>query len=323
MKKRWTQDEVLFLKENWGNLRLEAIIATLGRTEDSIARKAMRVGLDTHKKDDEILKKRWTQEQDNFLIKNYKVLSIEEIVKHIDRTANAIEKRAVTLGIASALKRWTKDEEMFLKEKWGIICLSTIAKRLNRSTSAVMLKAHKLSLKEQITASGTYLTPADIGNILGINKRTIYTWIDKEYIKYKKFKIGKKKMYQVTIDDLCEFMKVHKELWDSGKADMQQIKSYYISYSLSSNGKLKVQEDLPNWLIEKINKDKEEFKILYKPWTTGEERELIDMTSLNYRYKDICARLGRSMESIKTKVYNLNRRQYDQTITVKCNQWSC
>jgi DNA-binding CsgD family transcriptional regulator/predicted HTH domain antitoxin len=316
MKKRWSEDEIVYLKENWGNARLDLIISKLERTKDSVTRKAMRLGLETQKKEDELAKKRWKQIDDEFLIKNYKVLPIEEITKCMGRTTSAIEKRVITLGVASTVRRWTMEEENLLKEKWGIVCIDTIAKRLNRSRSAVMLKAYKLSLKEQVTAGGTYLTPAEISDILGVNKRTFYTWIDKGYIKCKKFRINKKKVYQVTIEELVEFIENYQELWDSQKADMDQINSYYISYSLSGDGKLKIKEGLPNWLIQKIDKDKEGFRDHYKPWTTKEEQEVIYMASMNYRYKDICCKFGRSLESIKTKIYNINKRQYGQIASI-------
>jgi len=44
-------------------------------------------------------KKRWTEEEDRFLLDNYESLSFDEIEKHLERTHNAILLRAIKLGV--------------------------------------------------------------------------------------------------------------------------------------------------------------------------------------------------------------------------------
>lgn len=46
MRKYWSEDEIEYLKENWGNVRIETIIRNLNkRTRESIKIKATRLGL--------------------------------------------------------------------------------------------------------------------------------------------------------------------------------------------------------------------------------------------------------------------------------------
>jgi hypothetical protein len=309
MKKKWTDQEIEYLKKNWNLIPLQQVMETLQRSEDSIMRKAGRLGLDTHKSEKDRIKRKWSSEENDFIRKNYKKMSVEEISQHINRTVPAIRKRALALGVASEVNRWSLEEEEFLKDKWGIINLDSIAKKLNRSRNSVMLKAHQLSLREQVSACGVYLTPNDISSILGVNIRTLYSWIWNGNIGYRKFRVGKKKKYQIAIEDLCEFLEKYQDKWNSQKADLIQIKSYFSSYFISRNNKLRIIGDMPDWMVKKIERDKEGFREYIKPWTTKEEQELLSMAKKKYAYKEMSIILDRSIESVKTKLYLLNKQR--------------
>ena len=145
----------------------------LNRTKDSIVRKAIRIGLDTRKKEEDLLRLRWDTKSDNYIIKNYKKQTFAQIGKILNRSATAVRKRATYLGITVTVKKWTEEEE-YLYENWGIRNVNYIAKRINRSKDGVLLKAYNLGLREQIIANGAYSTPPDIEEILVIPIRTIY-----------------------------------------------------------------------------------------------------------------------------------------------------
>jgi len=308
MKKKWTYEEIQYLRENWNIKPFRDIMASLDRTEDSIMRKAGRLALDIRKKEEDLKKRKWTEEEDEFIINHYKKMSSVEISSHINRTASSIRKRARVLKISNPVTHWTRVEEDFLFEKWGIISVDSIAKQLNRSRNAVLLKAYQMSLREQVTANGTYLTPVVISNILNVNVRTLYTWIRNGLIRYRKFKVGKKAKYQITVDAFCKFIKDHQDKWNSKEADIGLIKSYYASYFICEDGALMFREEPIKWLEEKIARDRREYRELMKPWTTKEEKELLHMLEVGYSHREICYKLGRSMGSTKTKIYTLKSR---------------
>ena len=107
MKKKWTDQEIEYLKKNWNLIPLQQVMETLQRSEDSIMRKAGRLGLDTHKSEKDRIKRKWSSEENDFIRKNYKKMSVEEISQHINRTVPAIRKRALALGVASEVNRWS------------------------------------------------------------------------------------------------------------------------------------------------------------------------------------------------------------------------
>lgn len=315
MKKKWNKEELQYLLDNWDKEAPEKIMEQLGRTEDSVMRKARRLGLDVSKPEDELLKKRWTEEEDRYIVENYGVLSVEEISRNLGRSVFALRKRAIAIGVTCEAKRWSAEEMDYLFEKWGILSLNTIAQKLNRSRNSITIKAYQMSLREQAGANGAYFTPNDISSILGINIRTLYSWIWNGCIGHKKFRVGKKKKYQITVEDLCRFIEEHQNKWNSQKADIAQIKSYYTSYFITRNDTLTIRGDMPDWMQEKIARDKDGFREHFKPWTTKEELELLHMVEMKYTYQDICDRLDRSVESIKAKLYLLyKQRNIEQTV---------
>ena len=308
MKKKWTKEEMQYLKNNWEIKTVEDLAGELGRTEDSLLRKARRTGLNVHKKEEELMKRKWTQEEDEFVIGNYKKMSSDEISLHINRTASSIRKRARALKVSSEVTHWTEEEEQFLFEKWGVVNVDIIAKQLNRSRNAVLLKAYQMSLRKQITANGTYFTPVDISNILNINIRSFYTWIRNGLIKYRRFRVGRKTKYQITAESFCKFIKEHQDKWNSQEADIDLIRSYCCSYFIYDDGTLAFRDESTRWLDEKIARDKREYRSQMKPWTTNEEKRLLTILEAGYSHKEICCKLGRSLGSTKTKIYTLKKR---------------
>ncbi|MHB8062878.1 MAG: helix-turn-helix transcriptional regulator [Ruminiclostridium sp.] len=308
MRKNWTQQEIQYLIENWNTTSLKKIMEQLDRTEDSVMRKVRRVGLNVCKLENEKLKRKWSKEEDQIIIEYYKVLAPINISNQIKRSVSAIRKRAIYLGVADKVTRWSTKEEELLKEKWGISNLDTIAKRLNRSKNSITLKAYQMSLREQINANGLYFTPTDISKILNVNIRTLYSWMRNGLIIFKKFKVGKKTKYQITVDSFCSFIKNYQSKWNSEEADIELIKCYYVSYFICEDGSLTIKEGSIQWLEEKIKRDIREYRKQMKPWTTFEEKELLRMLEEGYSHKEICSELGRSMSSTKTRIYMLKRR---------------
>jgi hypothetical protein len=305
MRRKWSDSEIQFLKKNWGIMPFEQITGTLERSNDSVLRKARRLGLDVRKKEEEKVKRKWKPEEDAYILENYKREPTAEISRHLRRTEPAIRKRALYLGVAGEMVRWSEKEEEFLKEKWGILNLDTIAKKLNRSKNSVVAKAYQMSLREQVTANGAYLTPSNISGILNVNIRTLYTWIRKGLIKYRRFKVGRKTKYQITIDSFCRFLEGNRDKWNSNEADIVLIKMYLVSYSIAEDGNLILKENSSKWLDEKIKADKQGYRKLLKPWTTNEEKMLLHLIDKGLTYSDIGAMLGRSVGSVKSRVYLL------------------
>lgn len=255
MKKKWTPQELIYLKDNWEVTPLDKIIIILNRTKDSIIRKAGRLNLDTRKKIEDKLVKNWDNIEDQFIIDNYGLISNKKISQVIGRSSTAIAKRAKVLKISNTLKRWTKSDMYYLEEKWGIISVEAIAKKINRSVDSVLLKAWHMDLRQQATSNGDYLNPPEISVITGIPLSTVYSHIRKNKIKHKKFRIKNRRKYQISPQSLLTFLEKYESDWNSYFADITQIKSYFSSYNIVS-GEVVIKNNMPEWLTNKVIQEK-------------------------------------------------------------------
>ena len=98
MARAWTDEEVEFLKENIDSMTYQQLANELKRTKNAVVGKCHRDGI---KKDkykyirygEKFNAKRWTEEEDEFLIKNNKTMTDKEIANHLGRTLSSIVNR--------------------------------------------------------------------------------------------------------------------------------------------------------------------------------------------------------------------------------------
>jgi len=121
-QRRWTKDEIDFLKNNYTSLKgaAEQIGNKLGRGKYSVHKKARILGL-TDKKYCNRSSKNWNDEEINFLQGNYSNMSTIEIAKKLGRTEQSIVSQAFNLGFApiKGLNKLSKKGRK-LKDKYNL-----------------------------------------------------------------------------------------------------------------------------------------------------------------------------------------------------------
>lgn len=197
----------------------------------------------------------WNNCEEQYIIDNYEIMTIEEIASFLKRSKDSVFKKAKRLGLTEEIKNWTYEEEQFLVEKWGKISKYHIAKKINKSVLAVRKKAMFFDLGPERIANGEYLTTGDVEYILGIDAATIYRWIQEDFIKSKL--IGKKKINQIKPKNLLKFLEENQSKWDSKKAKLNFIKAYFgCENRVYRNGELEIVPTVPKWFLLKIESDK-------------------------------------------------------------------
>jgi len=101
MKMEWTYKEEEYLIQNWGKKKTQEIAEDLGRTYQSIYNRARKLGLGTNKAHKN---RPWTKEEEEFLSEYWGLYSMEHIANTLNRTATAIQVRAVRLGLGPFLE---------------------------------------------------------------------------------------------------------------------------------------------------------------------------------------------------------------------------
>lgn len=94
--KRWTNEEIEFLKENFATMMHKELGEALNRTEQAVRAKCFELNL--YKKEYP-----WTDKELEYLKTNYKNMTYRQIGKELGRTVDAVRSKAAILGIVKDL----------------------------------------------------------------------------------------------------------------------------------------------------------------------------------------------------------------------------
>jgi hypothetical protein len=90
--RRWTSEELTYLRTHFANKPLKELAETLNRTETSIQDKAYSLKLKSSRN--------WTEEEDEVLYEHWGKVSYKTMEKKLGRTINAIKIRAQKIGLS-------------------------------------------------------------------------------------------------------------------------------------------------------------------------------------------------------------------------------
>lgn len=154
--KRWTEEELEFLRKNYRDIDISIIATELGRSNAAIKQTASKLEL----------KKRnfWTEEELSYLKNNYTKMNYEKIGEKLNRSANSVHQKINDLNLPRKQENWTEDDliylEYFVYE--GDEKLKEAAKFLGRTLGAVETMLKRLRKENK--------------NVYYINKK----WTEKE-----------------------------------------------------------------------------------------------------------------------------------------------
>lgn len=175
--KPWSVEELALLKDMRGRVLRQDIAFLLGRTKASVSCMLDFLGQqDPCRK----LRSRWTDDDQAFVVKNYRVLTNQQIADQLDRTLQAVRgciRRLRVSGQAGPRRRWTEVEDTYFLLAWQTDSLSEIAAALGRTVRAVEGRAHA---EHQITRSPRYyisigrahlLFPPELRELIALNAK--------------------------------------------------------------------------------------------------------------------------------------------------------
>ena len=92
--------------------------------------------------------RKWTTKDDNYLIKNYKKLTIKKLAFVLNRTETAVRRHATSLGIIEKQiqRKWTKEEEEFLNNNYMCMSYKELAEALGRGYYSITRKLERMRL---------------------------------------------------------------------------------------------------------------------------------------------------------------------------------
>ena len=139
---RWTDEEIEYVKANYGTLTSQQIGEKIGKTSRAVRHAANRIGLNCGWFE-------WDDGKDGVLIEMYESrLPVDEIALALNTTRTSVVGRAQRLGVKQFENRtWTDAETEYILTNYNKIPAEQVAKDIGRTTSAVHIKAQKLNLR--------------------------------------------------------------------------------------------------------------------------------------------------------------------------------
>ena len=143
---KWNKKEHNYLIKNAGKKTYKEIAEHLGILPSyKVFHYANKIGIRLRDKGAS-----WTAEEKEFVKRNYRKMSVQEIAIKLNRTENAVKNTASRIGAAPGGKRsWRKKEEDYLKKHYGKISINEISENLERSEKAIVAKTAKLGLSKK------------------------------------------------------------------------------------------------------------------------------------------------------------------------------
>lgn len=163
----WTKQHELYLKQNYNKKSIKEIACTLGRSYNSVQRKAQRMNL-TIPKENELIP--WTQEEIDYLEKWYEKRGTDFIAKKFNRTQYSVRRKAQSLGLNAYVCC-----ELYVR---------TVANCFNCDSSVINRWINKYDLPCRIVQRGQ--TTCKL-----INAKTFWEWAEnnKDIIPWQKYEL--------------------------------------------------------------------------------------------------------------------------------------
>ncbi|EHD5018754.1 hypothetical protein JRB95_001381 [Listeria monocytogenes] len=143
MSKRWTEEEIKYLKNNHAKMNSEEIGNKLNRSANSVRIRASILELPKRQN-------HWAADEINYLKNNYTKMGYKQIANKLNRSVESVRKKIVYLNLPKKQNHWTEDENEYLKNNYTKMGYEEIGNKLNRSASSVNLEVGKLNLPRKI-----------------------------------------------------------------------------------------------------------------------------------------------------------------------------
>jgi len=214
-QKLWTKEEDLFLKEQYGRMTFQRIGEHLNRSKESVNKRIIRLNL---RSEDNCLRKKWTTEQDTFLIENIGIMNNHEIGNHLGKSPSSVATRIKILKLTrkETLRRWTEQEDEYLLKYYGSKSLERISRRLQRSIPALESRLSRLGVYGVRAYTGKIMV-YELDKCLQVDVHTIYNWIRNNRLPYKMTRARTRNFIVIDVLAFWKWAEQNKEFLNFSK----------------------------------------------------------------------------------------------------------
>lgn len=270
---------------------------------------------------------------------NYGEKPLIEISQTLNRTAPSLYNMADRLGLRSPKPLpWSSSEIAYIKANWYRMKIKNMAKKIGRTESAIYTKAKELKLGPQLNPMKW--TAREVSGLLKVETHIVTRWIRQKLLKADIAPSIKKKIYQVSTENLIDFLINNSDKWDArrcpdlhidirykqlmgpahwkawGKKKREQrkipshlkpaFKKFILQVMNEAGDRINDSRKRPEWLEKKIESDQLLAAKRFKKWTRKEDTILARLYRKGASTQKIADTLGRSKISVERRMQRIN-----------------
>lgn len=169
MRREWTEKEVEYLKEHYGQYPVKDIAEKLKRSYESVQAKAGRIGINSNRSIT-ANRRKWTEREGKYMESRYLYQPVEITAKRLKRSVCSVKKKAAKLG---------------LNKFYDIFSAKQLAKCFNTDISVVLRWIEKFDMPhDSIDLNGVIHYDIDL--------KKFWKWTEnhKDIINWSKYECG-------------------------------------------------------------------------------------------------------------------------------------
>lgn len=291
----WTSSEIEYLKDNWHKKKTEDIANKLGRTYRTVYNKARQLRLGTNKAHKN---RPWTKEEEEFLSEYWGLYSMEHIANTLNRTATAIQVRAVRLGLGPFLESgdYITLNQLMVELRGSNGCSYTIQQWIDKGLPVKTKKVKGSSFKV-------------------VNLDDFWKWAEKnrtliDFSKLEENALGKEPDWvkeQRKAD--IEMRRFKRTNWTKAedKRLISLLKEFRWTYREIAEKLNRTEGAIKRRMIDLGLKERPISMPKHNPWTKEEEGILIDLYEKGYQPDVMTKYINRSSQAIRGKIERMIR----------------
>lgn len=193
-----------------------------------------------------VSKVEWTKKMDEYLLKNFHVISRDEMAEELNLGKDIVNRRLKK--IIPPLHRhwlaWSELEETLLMKNLSIKSLTELSHMLKRTKKGIESKLNKMEGTSDHTVIFGHLKSTDIASIMGVFRTTVVHWINRGELKSIKlnrinaidedyfWKWLKDNLHRVEVTKIDEYILQTSTAWYCEYVKKRQREVYSNNYLL-------------------------------------------------------------------------------------------
>lgn len=247
-----------------------------------------------------IAKYEWTEEQDEFIKKNFRKTKNTKIAENLGLDRTVVERRIAKIipPLFRQFKNWTSIEDDILFQYYGKVSMEKLCHMLRRSNASILMRLHYLEGSTDMASVGGFLKPSDIATFMGVRPETVRDWINKNILLAYKHE----KKFLIEEEYFWNWLKNNTERVNFIKVEE------YVLYTV------------PEWYSEIVKAKQKEIysdkaKLKYgKPYTSTENALMLNLFDKGWSFKDIANEVDRTKDGVRHQLWRLSKERLEKAI---------